>query len=182
MKCKFDTFQYHILCILHSVSEYQRKEKPKITFGKFHHADPGGRAFWDWACGLLLLGLRVRIPPGTWMSVTCDCCVLSGRGLCVGPITRPEVFYQVSGCDREASPVRKPRPTRTVEQWKQNYVFFSVSYGRNARPSLMKEEVEMGPIGCPETSVRNYHYSVHKSPEDRSSRVQTNLRAVNSFT
>ena len=26
-----------------------------------------------------LLGLRVRIPPGSWMSVSCDCCVLSGR-------------------------------------------------------------------------------------------------------
>jgi hypothetical protein len=23
------------------------------------------------------------------MSVSCECCVLSGRGLCVGPITRP---------------------------------------------------------------------------------------------
>jgi hypothetical protein len=32
-----------------------------------------------------LLGLRVRIPPGTWMSpVSCECCVLSSRGLCEG--------------------------------------------------------------------------------------------------
>ena len=30
------------------------------------------------------LGLRVRIPPATWMSLCCDCCVLPGRGLCVG--------------------------------------------------------------------------------------------------
>ena len=29
-----------------------------------------------------LLGLRVRILPGAWMSVCCECCVLSGRGLC----------------------------------------------------------------------------------------------------
>jgi hypothetical protein len=36
------------------------------------------------------LGLRVRIPPGTWISVSCKCCVMSGRGLCVGLITRPE--------------------------------------------------------------------------------------------
>jgi hypothetical protein len=27
-----------------------------------------------------LLGLRVRIPPGEWMSVSCECCVLSGTG------------------------------------------------------------------------------------------------------
>ena len=43
-----------------------------------------------------LLGLRVRIPPGVWMSVCCECCVLSGRGLFDGPITRPEESYRVS--------------------------------------------------------------------------------------
>ena len=37
-----------------------------------------------------LLGLQVRIPPGAWMSVSCDRCMLSGRGLCGGPIPRPE--------------------------------------------------------------------------------------------
>ena len=37
----------------------------------------------------------VRIPPGTWISVCCECCVLSGRGLCDGLITRPEEFYRV---------------------------------------------------------------------------------------
>ena len=41
------------------------------------------------------LGLSVQIPPVAWMSVFCDCCLLSGRGLCVGPITRPEESYQV---------------------------------------------------------------------------------------
>jgi hypothetical protein len=42
-----------------------------------------------------LLGLRVRIPQDAWMSVSCECCVLSGRGLCVGLITRPEESYRV---------------------------------------------------------------------------------------
>jgi hypothetical protein len=37
-----------------------------------------------------LLRLWVRIPPGAWMFVCCQWCVLSGRGLCVGLITRPE--------------------------------------------------------------------------------------------
>ena len=27
----------------------------------------------------LLLGLRVRIPPGSWITVRCECCVLAGR-------------------------------------------------------------------------------------------------------
>jgi hypothetical protein len=42
-----------------------------------------------------LLGLRIRIPPGARMSVSCEFCVLSGRGLCDGPITRPEESYRV---------------------------------------------------------------------------------------
>ena len=33
-----------------------------------------------------LLGLRVRIPPEARKSVSCECCVLSGRGLSDGPI------------------------------------------------------------------------------------------------
>jgi hypothetical protein len=37
-----------------------------------------------------LLGLSVRIPPEAWMSVSFNCCVLSGRDLCVGLISRPE--------------------------------------------------------------------------------------------
>ena len=40
-----------------------------------------------------LLRLWARIPPGAWMFVCCECCVLSGRGLCDGLITRPEESY-----------------------------------------------------------------------------------------
>jgi len=36
-----------------------------------------------------LLRLWVRIPPGAWMSVCCECCVLSGRGHCDELTTRP---------------------------------------------------------------------------------------------
>jgi hypothetical protein len=42
-----------------------------------------------------LLELRVRIRPGIWISISCECCVLSGRGLCDGLITRPEESYRV---------------------------------------------------------------------------------------
>jgi hypothetical protein len=48
------------------------------------------------------------------MSVSCECCVLWGRGLCVGLITRPEESYRlwcVSECDREVSIMRRPWPT-----------------------------------------------------------------------
>jgi hypothetical protein len=51
------------------------------------------------------------------MSVSCESCVLSGRGLCAGLITRPEETYRVrcvcvSECDREASIMRKPWPAK----------------------------------------------------------------------
>ena len=42
-----------------------------------------------------LLGLWVRIPPEAWMPVLSKCCVLSGRGLCFGLITRTEESYRV---------------------------------------------------------------------------------------
>ena len=38
----------------------------------------------------LVLELRVWIPPRTWTCVSCECCVLSSKGLCDGPITYPE--------------------------------------------------------------------------------------------
>ena len=48
----------------------------------------------------------VRILPGAWMSVCCECCVLSGRSLCDEPITHPEESYRlwcVVVCDLETS-------------------------------------------------------------------------------
>jgi hypothetical protein len=65
----------------------------------------------QWPCGLRrkstaarLLRSWVRISPGAWMSVCCECCVLSGRGLRNEPITRPEESYRlwcVVVCDLE---------------------------------------------------------------------------------
>ena len=42
-----------------------------------------------------LLRSWVRILPGAWMFVCCECCVLSGRGLCDELITRPEESYRL---------------------------------------------------------------------------------------
>jgi hypothetical protein len=57
-------------------------------------------------CGRSLTGIVGSNPAGG-MDVSC---VLSGRGLCVGLIIRPEEF-DVSECDREAS-IMRPWPTR----------------------------------------------------------------------
>ena len=77
-------------------------------------ADPSGRSpVRSW----------VRIPPGTWMFVCCECCVLSDRGLGDEVTTRPEESYRlwrVVECDREASIKRKPWPAlgrRATVKW-----------------------------------------------------------------
>jgi hypothetical protein len=36
-----------------------------------------------------------NIPPGAWICVCCECCVLSGTGVCDGLITCPEESYRV---------------------------------------------------------------------------------------
>jgi hypothetical protein len=38
---------------------------------------------------------KKKIPPGAWMSVCCECCVLSGRGVCDEQDPRPEESYRV---------------------------------------------------------------------------------------
>ena len=53
----------------------------------------------------------VRIPPGAWIFVCCECRVLSGRGLCDELITRPEESYRlccVVVCDLETSRMGAP--------------------------------------------------------------------------
>ena len=62
-----------------------------------------------------LLRSWVRIPPRAWMFVCCECCVLSGRGLCDGLITRSEESYRlwrVVVCDHETSQARWLKPAR----------------------------------------------------------------------
>jgi hypothetical protein len=56
-----------------------------------------------------LLGSQVRIPPAAWMSVSCECCVLSGRGLCDRPIPRPE---ESTDCGVSLCLIQKPQERR----------------------------------------------------------------------
>jgi hypothetical protein len=75
----------------------------------------------QWPCGLGrrsaaagLLRLWVRISPGAWLSDCYECCVLSGRDLCDGLITRLEESYglwRVVVCDLETSWMRRPWST-----------------------------------------------------------------------
>ena len=75
----------------------------------------------QWTLGLRLgsavVGLPwlwVRIPPWAWMLFCCDCCVLSGRGLCDELITclgKSYWLWCVVVCDLETSWIRRPCPT-----------------------------------------------------------------------
>ena len=71
----------------------------------------------QWPRGLRrnrLLRMWVRIPPGAWMSVCRECCVLSDRRLCDEPISRPDESYRqwcVVVCDLESLKMRRPWPT-----------------------------------------------------------------------
>jgi hypothetical protein len=67
---------------------------------------------------------KKKIPPRAWMSVSCKCCVMSGRGLCDGLITRPEESYRMwcvsNVCDHETSTKRGgPGPYRAVQPYKK---------------------------------------------------------------
>jgi hypothetical protein len=82
--------------------KYRRDEVFKIVAIKNRgtlkkeFANPSGRTVSGVGpTAVRLLGLRVRFPLGAWMSVSCECCVLSDRGFCDGPITRPEESYRV---------------------------------------------------------------------------------------
>ena len=58
-------------------------------------------------------------PTAKWMFVCFEWCVLSGRGLCDGLITRPEEFYRlwcVVVCDQETSKTRRLKPAMGL--WK----------------------------------------------------------------
>jgi hypothetical protein len=57
-------------------------------------------------CGRSLVGIAGSNPAVIWTSVSCECCLLSGRGLCDGPNPRPEESYRlwcVVVCDLQAS-------------------------------------------------------------------------------
>ena len=59
-----------------------------------------------------------KIPPEAWIFVCCECCVLSGRGLCDELITRPEESYRlwrVVVCDLETSKEEAKSPLKSCE-------------------------------------------------------------------
>jgi hypothetical protein len=58
------------------------------------------------------------------------------------------------------------------------YQLFGTTYGSNFKVQESKKEkktLKMGPIGCPETSVKKYHYTLRNLPEERRSQRRSSL-------
>jgi hypothetical protein len=77
-------------------------EQPAVCMCPVLHTAHANQHTWMWSqkrgcrsAAARLLGLWVRIPLGAWICVCCECCVLSGRGLCDGLITCPEESYRM---------------------------------------------------------------------------------------
>jgi hypothetical protein len=58
---------------------------------------PIPKAAWSkaWVFSRLIAGIAGTNPARAWMTVCCECCVLSGRVLGYGPIPCPEESYRV---------------------------------------------------------------------------------------
>jgi hypothetical protein len=68
-----------------------------------YSSDPGGRAVWGVDLQSPLVVIAGSNPAGARMSVSFECCVLSGRGLCNG-LT---IEFGFSESDREASIMKR---------------------------------------------------------------------------
>ena len=76
-----------------------------------------------------LLRSWVRIPLGAWMFIYCECCVLSGRGLCDGLITRSGESYRlwrIVVCDQETSHAMRLYSARGLQNTSPQWVVASV--------------------------------------------------------
>jgi len=84
----------------HSIVSFCRSQRPR----GLRRRSAAARLLRSW----------VRIAPGAWMSVCCECCVFSGRGLCDELIPRQEESYRLwcdFVCDLETMWMRRPWPT-----------------------------------------------------------------------
>ena len=109
-----ENFVYVVdLSRLWSLLHFIRLDLTKLMSNRFRSQWPRGLRRRSTAARMLRSW--VRIPPMAWMFVCCECCVLSGRGLCDGLIIRSEEFYRlwrVVVCDHETSQARRLKPAR----------------------------------------------------------------------
>ena len=85
----------------HTTTHHSRQDSSGRVISSSQRPLPNSRLLRSW----------VRIPPGAWIFVCCECCVQLGRGLCDELINRPEESYRlwcVVVCDLETSRIGAP--------------------------------------------------------------------------
>jgi hypothetical protein len=71
----------------------------------------------EWVTAALYLGLWVLIPPAAWLSVSCECCVLSLRG----PYHYSSGFLRNMVSESGGRTSQKgSRPSRAVQPWEKH--------------------------------------------------------------
>jgi len=73
---------------------------------------------------VLLLGMRVRIPPGTWRSFSFECCQVDDSVSGWSLLQRNPTECGVFECSHEASLKRRPWPTRGCRALERKWPFF----------------------------------------------------------
>jgi hypothetical protein len=118
-----------------------------------------------------LLGSWVRIPPGAWMSVSCECCVLSGRGLCDGLVIRPEksylvwCVYCVWSWNLEMTRPRPPKGCWAIGKKKYEWnKICGQHWTARTRVVLQRLTVDGESRNCQPLWNPMIHYRAHKSP------------------
>jgi hypothetical protein len=115
------------LCQATFINIWDKKEDSLTCLTQSSHLKRSSNCMWSQSpcdlrrrsSGARLLRSWVRIPAEAWMFVCCECCVLSGRGLCDGLISRPEESYRlwrVVVCDQETLKTRRLKPATGL--WK----------------------------------------------------------------
>jgi hypothetical protein len=107
-----------------------------------------------------LLRSWVGIPPRAWMFVCCEYCVLSGRGLCDEPITRPEESYRlwcVVVCDLETSRMRRPWPALGRRDTEKKQITTALAFTvYPVTQHHISEERNSQPYRCQNTKFASY--------------------------
>jgi hypothetical protein len=111
----------------------------------------------EWVFGRSLTRIVGLNPTGAWMSVSCECCVMSGRVLCDELVPRPEEscrLWCVSNvCDYETSTKRGgPGPYKAVEPYKKKLMKTSKSKMYSTTRKIASETFSLSDINT------HFHY------------------------
>jgi hypothetical protein len=112
-------------------------------------------------CSRSIAGIAGSNPAGSRISVSCECCVLSGRGFCVGLITRPEAFYRM-WCV-------------WVRSWRLDREGHDPNTGRSAIEDREKERVSEGTVHRSPTVSS----TVHGVTSQKTTPIQSAVRNLN---